>query len=72
MAEILCEIAGIVAEVRVRPGQRVEPDTDLLILESMKMQIPVKAGRAGVVREVRVQEGQFVNMGDVLAVVDDA
>lgn len=72
MTQVVCEIAGIVAEVRVRPGQRVEPDTDVLVLESMKMQIPVKAGRSGVVARVLVQEGQFVNMGDVLAEIEDA
>ncbi|HEX6988087.1 MAG TPA: biotin/lipoyl-containing protein [Bacillota bacterium] len=70
MSQITADMAGIVAEVKVAPGDEVEPGTEVVVLESMKMQIPVTAGRAGRVREVRVAAGAFVNEGDVLVVLE--
>ncbi|MFS8639338.1 MAG: biotin/lipoyl-binding carrier protein [Symbiobacteriaceae bacterium] len=69
MAEVRCEMAGVVVEVRVRPGDRVTPGQEVVVLESMKMQIPVTAGQEGTVERVLVEPGQFVNEGDVLLVV---
>lgn len=63
---ITADMAGIVCETRVQPGDRVEAGQELLIIESMKMQIPVAAPAGGVVRHVHVKEGDFVNAGDVL------
>jgi biotin carboxyl carrier protein len=51
-------------------GTKVEAGDPILILESMKMEIPVEAPRAGVVREVRVAEGATVQEGDVVATLD--
>jgi acetyl-CoA carboxylase biotin carboxyl carrier protein len=48
----------------------VEPGDPLVILESMKMEIPVEAPAGGTVREVRVEEGGVVQEGDVIAVID--
>ncbi|PZN06848.1 MAG: acetyl-CoA carboxylase biotin carboxyl carrier protein subunit [Bacillota bacterium] len=62
-------MAGVVVEVRVRPGDRVTPGQEVVVLESMKMQIPVTAGQEGTVERVLVEPGQFVNEGDVLLVV---
>jgi urea carboxylase len=71
VAEVSAEITANVWQVRVEPGQRVEVGDELVVLESMKMEIPVLAPLGGVVTEVRVQPDTQVQEGDVLAVIDD-
>jgi acetyl-CoA carboxylase biotin carboxyl carrier protein len=61
---------GKIIEVVVEPGSQVQPEDDLVVIESMKMEIPVAAPRAGTVREVRVSEGDTVQEGDVLLIMD--
>ena len=56
--------------VEVEVGQRVAPDDAVVVLESMKMEIPVLAEVAGVVGEVVVSPGDVVSDGDPLVVVD--
>jgi biotin carboxyl carrier protein len=51
------------------PGQRLEAGDTVLILESMKMEIPVLVEAAGTLTEMRVREGDVVQEGDILAVV---
>ena len=70
MIEIEAEIAGNVWKVEKAVGDTVEEEEVLLILESMKMEIPVEAPCRGTVKEVRVQEGQTVDEGTVLVVLD--
>ena len=71
MAEIRVksEISGSVWKILKRPGDSVEAEEAVLLLESMKMEIPVMAPRPGTVREIRVQEGEAVAEGDVVAVI---
>lgn len=64
------KIAGVVRSVEVSAGQRVEAGQTLLVLESMKMEIEVKAHRPGVVREVYVAPGQRVSKGDPLVLIE--
>ena len=64
---IKSEIAGTVWKIESRPGDALETDDTLLILESMKMEIPVLAPHAGSVAEFRVSEGEPVTEGQVLA-----
>jgi len=64
---IKSEIAGTVWKIESRPGDAVQTDDTLLILESMKMEIPVLAPRKGRVAELRVSEGDAVTEGQVLA-----
>lgn len=64
-------MAGVVAEVKVQEGDQVAAGAEVVVLESMKMQIPVVARQGGRVHEVRVAAGAFVNEGDVLVVLDD-
>ncbi|WP_067846035.1 MULTISPECIES: acetyl-CoA carboxylase biotin carboxyl carrier protein subunit [Alicyclobacillus] len=66
MATVQATMAGIVLRVLAQPGQRVEAGQDVVVLESMKMEIPIPAEQAGVVAEVLVNEGDFVNEGDDL------
>lgn len=57
-------MAGTVWKILVQPGDKVAEGQDVLILESMKMEIPISAESAGVVKAVKVKEGDFVNDGD--------
>ena len=70
MAEVLAEMVANVWKVVAAPGDRVEAGDFLVILESMKMEIPVEAPLAGLVKEIRVAEGGVVQEGDVIAVVE--
>jgi len=66
MAVVKAEMAGKVLEVCVTEGQVVAEEQDLIIVESMKMQIPVGAPQSGTVRKVFVAAEQFLNEGDAI------
>jgi acetyl-CoA carboxylase biotin carboxyl carrier protein len=70
MKRIVSNMAGVVLELFVRAGEQISVDQDVVMLESMKMQIPVQATAGGRVKTVRVQEGDFVDDGDVLLEVE--
>lgn len=65
------EMVASVFAVAVRPGERVAAGDTLLVLESMKMEIPVIAEREGTVAEIAVSEGDVVQEGDPLVVLLD-
>ncbi|PWK11613.1 acetyl-CoA carboxylase biotin carboxyl carrier protein subunit [Tumebacillus permanentifrigoris] len=71
MTEITASMAGNVWKVLVNVGDTVEEGQDVVILESMKMEIPIAADFGGKVVEVKAAEGGFVNEGDVLVVIED-
>ena len=64
MALVRAEMAGKVLEVCVSEGDSVGEDQDLVIIESMKMQIPVGSPEEGTVSRVFVAPDQFLNEGD--------
>jgi biotin carboxyl carrier protein len=64
---IKAHITGVVFQIAAKAGDRVGAGDPVIVLESMKMEIPVEAPRAGVVKEINVQEGQTVQEGDTLA-----
>ena len=68
--EVRAEMAANVWKVLVAEGDAVPVDAELLVLESMKMEIPVLAEAAGTVRRVAVAEGTTVAEGDLLLVLD--
>lgn len=68
--EIRSEITGSVWKVLVQPGSKVGPEDPLLILESMKMEIPVAAEADATVVEIAVKEGEALNEGALLAIVE--
>jgi acetyl-CoA carboxylase biotin carboxyl carrier protein len=69
-SEILAEMVASVLTIAVSPGDSVEAGGTVMLLESMKMEIPVLAEDAGVVREIRVVPGDVIQEGDVLAVLE--
>jgi biotin carboxyl carrier protein len=67
--EVCAEMVANVVHVDVEPGATVAAGDTLLVLESMKMEIPVIAEDGGTVAEVRVTQGDVVQEGDVLVVL---
>ena len=70
MAEVQAEMVANVWKVVVAEGDQIAAGDPIVILESMKMEIPVESPAAGTVKEIRVQEGGVVQEGDVIAVVE--
>ena len=68
--EVAAEIAGSVFKIETEVGAQVEAEDVLVVLESMKMEIPVEAPSAGRVSEIRVAEGDSIEEGAVLAVLE--
>ena len=68
--EVCAHITGTVWKIEKKVGDSVKEGETVVILESMKMEMPVEAPAGGVVREIRVQEGQAVDEGAVLAVLE--
>lgn len=66
MKQINAMMAGTVVEVLVAPGDSISGGQDVVIIESMKMQLPITAEIEGKVAEVKVAAGDFVNEGDVV------
>ena len=71
MAEmkVRSEIAGSVWKIEVAVGDEVAADDPLVVLESMKMEIPLLAPRSGVVKEILVAEGEAIVEGDVAVIL---
>ncbi|MBB5172275.1 acetyl-CoA carboxylase biotin carboxyl carrier protein subunit [Texcoconibacillus texcoconensis] len=66
MSEVKSNMAGNLWKVLVGEGERVEEGQDVVILESMKMEIPIAAETSGTVKQLKKQEGDFVDEGEVL------
>jgi biotin carboxyl carrier protein len=64
------EIAGNVWKIQTEPGDRIEVDGEIMILESMKMEIPVLSPKAGTIRVIRVSEGEAIDEGQLVAILD--
>ncbi len=70
MTEVEAQIAGKVWKIEKAVGDTVAQEDVLIIIESMKMEIPVESPCGGRVAEIRVQEGDAVEEGAVLVVID--
>ncbi len=66
MNNVTAIMAGNVWKILVKPGDQIEEGQDVVILESMKMEIPIAAEYSGVVKDVKISEGDFVNEEDIL------
>ncbi len=71
MAEVRAEITANVWQVRVEVGAHVDVGDELVVLESMKMEIPVVAPVAGTVTEIAVEPDTSIKEGDLVVVIDD-
>jgi biotin carboxyl carrier protein len=69
LTEVEAQIAGNVWKIEKSVGEAVQEEDVILIIESMKMEIPVEAPRAGMILEIRVAEGDSIEEGAVLAVI---
>ena len=70
MADVEAHITGTVWKIECEVGDTIAEGDTVVILESMKMEMPVEAEDAGKVAEIRVEEGQSVSEGDVLVVLE--
>jgi acetyl-CoA carboxylase biotin carboxyl carrier protein len=70
VADIEAHITGTVWKIEVAVGDSVDEGDTVVILESMKMEMPVEAEDSGTVSEIRCEEGQSVQEGDVLVVLE--
>lgn len=70
MADVEAHITGTVWRVEVEVGDTIDEGDTVVILESMKMEMPVEAEDPGTVKEIRCQEGQAVSEGDTLVVLE--
>jgi acetyl-CoA carboxylase biotin carboxyl carrier protein len=70
MSDVEAHITGTVWKVEVEVGDHVEEGDTVVVLESMKMEMPVEAEDPGTVREILCEEGQSVSEGDTLVVLD--
>jgi len=70
LVNVKSEIAGNVWKIQTKPGDKVEFESELMILESMKMEIPVLSPKAGTVKEIKVSEGEAIAEGQLVAVLD--
>jgi len=67
--DVEAHITGTVWKVECEVGQAIEDGDAVVIIESMKMEMPVEAEDEGTVAEIRCEEGQSVKEGDVLVVL---
>ena len=70
MEELRAPMVGRIIEVLVEPGAQVDEEDEVLVIESMKMQIPITAPRAARIGEIRVSPGTTVQEGDVLLILE--
>ena len=70
MEELRAPMVGRIIEVLVEAGAAVAEEDEMLVLESMKMQIPITVPRAARIHEVRIKPGDTVQEGDVLLLIE--
>ena len=68
--DIKAHITGVVFQVVANPGDAVQEGDPVIVLESMKMEIPVESPRSGRVQAIRVEAGQTVQEGDIVAILE--
>ena len=70
MAEVKAELVGNLWKIVAEVGQQVEEDDTIMILESMKMEIPITSPVSGTVKQILVKEGDVVQEGQTVAIVE--
>jgi len=70
VSEIIAPMGGKVIDVKVKPGDAISEDDEIIILEAMKMELPVVATSSGTVKEVKCNNGDTVEADAVLVVLE--
>lgn len=70
MAFVKASMAGTVWKVLVSEGQQVNAGEEVVILESMKMEIPIEAEQSGIVKQLIIKEGDFIDVDDHLVEIE--
>ena len=70
MQEIKGSMTGVIADILVHKDDKVEGGQDVIILESMKMHIPIQADCDGVVKDIMVNKGDVIKPGQALLVLE--
>ncbi|MGO9570305.1 MAG: biotin/lipoyl-containing protein [Desulfomonilaceae bacterium] len=70
MADVTMPMNGKVIAVKAEVGQKVGEDDELVIIEAMKMELPVVAVSGGTVKEIKAKAGESYQVGDVLVVIE--
>jgi len=70
VSDVTAPMAGKVIDVKVNVGDTVNEDDDLIILEAMKMEMPIVAPASGTVKEIKCNKGDSVGADDVLVVIE--
>jgi biotin carboxyl carrier protein len=69
--EIIAPLAGKIFQLNIQPGDRVEEDDEVLVIEAMKMETPIYVSCDGTVKQVNVKEGDNVEEDDLLAIIEE-
>jgi acetyl-CoA carboxylase biotin carboxyl carrier protein len=70
MADVTMPMNGKVISISVEVGQSISEDEDVIVIEAMKMELPVAAPSSGVIKEIRVKVGESYQVDDVVAVIE--
>lgn len=70
MPEVTAPMPGKICEIKIKPGDHVIEDQEVLMLEAMKMEMPIVSTASGTVKSVHCQEGDAVQGGAVLVVIE--
>ena len=70
MSDVTAPMAGKVIEVKMKVGDAVNENDEVLIIEAMKMEMPIVAPVSGKVSEIKCQKGDSVGADDVLVVIE--
>jgi len=69
--KIVAPLDGKIFQLKIKAGDKVEEDEEILVIEAMKMETPIFTPCDGIIREVRIKEGDEVTENDVLAIIDE-
>ena len=70
MTEICGNMTGVISDILVHENYKVEPGQDVIILESMKMHIPIQCDMNGIVKEIMVHKGDVIKPGQPLLILE--
>ena len=70
MTTVTAPMVGKILQIEAQIGQKVQEDDTVIVMEAMKMEIPVVAPASGTIKEIKVTVGQTVEADDVLAVIE--